>query len=864
MKTPTFTWRLRLAMGVLLTMLTAGKLSAATITVSSGATTAGVNYNTIQAAYDYIKGLGTISEPYEIVIQDSYAGETAYPISLTAIAGASTTNSITIKPATGKNITIANPNKTTVVTNTSTTASNTLSLTTPADAANIEKGMTICGATAATAFQTVTSENGINPLTFSANLAVATTPTLFIGTPGTQTIVLDGAQYVYIDGVARTGATTLTIQNPNNIAAQTIVFKGGASNNKVGNCIIKGANMTGKSSTDFNTGTICFEAQANNGNTIENNDICDMGTDYRPTTAVLLNNITTSASEYNTIQNNNIYNSFCTGKSIFATAAVISIAGAATNAHILNNNIYWTSNPTIAANKDYSIIFQNAGSTATESRIEGNVVGGDGAEGIATFSTNSIFYGINVCSNSTVKSNTVKNMNVTISVAAKNYFGINIIDVAAGLTDANACNGNKVFGITSTNTSAAYNLLGIYFATGANSKPRNINNNTIYNLTSLGAQPNARGIGYSGTPVATALYNYSGNIIHDITAGEDKTTAAVYVFGLDATLNANTIEKNQIYNLKTISSSASSYLYGIRVSGGNATGTYIQNNSIALGNGLTSNHPIYGILQNNATATDNIFYVYHNSVYIGGECSATSGNKPTFAFANSTTNLPAKLDVRNNIFVNQRVIKSTEFHYAIGCKAANALTTCTKNLYQYSKNTSDVKNVVAIGTTSGASPAVSTSYADVNAWSGARTAASASADISIDNLAPGFTDATAATPNLKISSASSPANGYGDKDLLAYDMEDLLRADYTQSDLGAYVIAGTTAIGTAQPNGSSVYAANSSLVFENLNGETVRIYTTTGQLIKAVVLSSNKVTVPCNAGFYIVRAASQTTKLVVR
>jgi len=863
MKTPTLKRRLKLAFSAATMLLSAGTLSAGTITVNNGAVVAGSNYNTIQAAYDYIKGLGTIAESYDIVIQDTYAGESTYPISLTAIAGASASNTITIKPASGKNITIACPNKTTVVTTVNTTASTALTV---PDASNITSGMTICGSGAASAFQTVSTVTG-NDLTFSAALTAATTPTLFIGTAGTQTIVFDGAQFVTIDGVARTGATTLTIQNPNNIAAQTILFKGGASNNKVRNCFIKGANMTGKSTTDSNTGTICMEG-ATNGNTIENNDVCNASTDYLPTTAVLLNNSSASASEYNTIQNNNIYNSFCTSKSVYATAACVSMAGTTANARILNNNIYWTINPTSPANKDFSAIFQNASTTATECRVEGNVVGGDGStDALAVFTTNSTFNGINVCSNSTVKNNVVKNMNVTITVA-KNYMGFSITDVASGLTDVNAFSGNTVSGITSNCTGGAYNLMGIYFWTGTNTKTRNIANNTIYNLTSLGAQPNARGIGYSGT-TATQLYSYTGNRIYNITAGTadgTPTSTAIYVFGLDMTNNANIVEKNQIYNLKTISTNATaSYVYGIRVTGGNTTGTYIQNNIVALGVGLTSNHPIYGILQNNATATDNKFFIYHNSVYIGGESSATTGNKNSFAFANVTANPPATLDVRNNIFVNQRVIKSTEFHYAIGCKAANTITTCTKNLYQYATNTSAAKNAVGTGLTAAGTGTVTASYADVTTWSNARTTASASADESIDNLAPGFTDATAATPNLHITSSSSPANGSGDKGVaLESDIEGLLRSDYTPSDLGAYVIAGTTAIGSAPQKGLCVYAANKAVVFENLNGQTASFFSSTGQLIKTVVLTSDKVAVPCAAGFYVVNAAAQTVKVLVK
>ena len=95
-------------------------MKAATITVSSNAVVAGVNYNTIQAAYDYVKALPTLTEKYVIELQSSYdptAGVTleAFPITFAANT-ASADFDITIKPAAGVKKTLAVPNQTVIAT----------------------------------------------------------------------------------------------------------------------------------------------------------------------------------------------------------------------------------------------------------------------------------------------------------------------------------------------------------------------------------------------------------------------------------------------------------------------------------------------------------------------------------------------------------------------------------------------------------------------------------------------------------------------------------------------------------------------------------------------------------------------------
>ncbi len=124
-------------------------LSAATITVSSAAVSAGVNYNTIQSAYDYIKNSGAITQPYVIELTSTYdptSGTTleTFPITLNAINGASSTNSITIRPATTVSKTLTSTVSPTNYTYT-TTAASTITKIKVADVTNFA-GLKIAGA----------------------------------------------------------------------------------------------------------------------------------------------------------------------------------------------------------------------------------------------------------------------------------------------------------------------------------------------------------------------------------------------------------------------------------------------------------------------------------------------------------------------------------------------------------------------------------------------------------------------------------------------------------------------------------------------------------------------------------------------
>lgn len=775
--------------GLLLAIILLGGISikAATITVSSAAEAAGANYNTIQAAYNYIKGLGTISQAYTIEIQSTYAGEATYPISFTAIAGASITNTITIKPATGATVVIANP----VVT------------------ATVNK-----------------------------------------------TVVFDGASYVTIDGVARTGATTLTIQNPNTESAHTVFFTNDAINNTIKNCFIKGASVT-KGSATINNAVIYFDAQANNGNTIESNDICDIDGVAKPVTMILLNNTSGPATDYNTISNNKIYNFNYVATTANGTAAAIHVAGASANVRIYDNKIFWTG--TIADTKAaLSGITFDATSIGTESRVEGNVIGGSAIDnsGTATFNTTGEIRGINVNLNSIVKNNVVKN--ITLSTSSPNNYMIAVNPNGTALTDVDAWSGNTIANVdmlySTGNTTT--NLYCIYLNPSATTPARNISNNTIYGCSILSTPVITtvlRGI-YVHTTVPTALWNYSGNKLYDLTCKETTETSTNGIVGIDTRANSGLIERNMLYNFKNLNTvSKESILHGIRMNGNNASGTTIKNNVISLGYGVTGSSQIRAIVHTGAGTANQAVNIFNNTVYISGAQNATGATTNVHSVAvYRDGSIIANLTIKNNIFVNTRTTnQTTDWHAAMFTSSAISNFTTSDN------NILIAPVCVRINTGS-------VNYATLADW---RTATTNTKDMNSSNVDPGFVNANAETPDLNIASLSSSASQTGVYiPEVTNDYKGNLRVNNNgKYDMGAYNVTGPTTIIPANQLSQRIYSIkNASIVFENLEGKAAFIYTLTGQLVYNGIIKTNNYALTLDSGLYLVKAENVHAKVFVK
>ncbi len=178
----------------------------------------------------------------------------------------------------------------------------------------------------------------VTGLTIGGNLATA------------PLINLNGADNVTIDGrVNQTGLKDLTITNTSTsavTATSTIRFIGGATNNTITNCNVKGS-ATMAVTTEGATilfSTDALTADGNDNNTISNCDIGPAGANL-PTKAILGNGSTTTTAIGNSgiiITNNDIHDYF---------GAAVTSSGIATTTgcntwSITNNRFYQTASRT--------------------------------------------------------------------------------------------------------------------------------------------------------------------------------------------------------------------------------------------------------------------------------------------------------------------------------------------------------------------------------------------------------------------------------------------------------------------------------------------------------------------------------------
>lgn len=758
---------------------------AATITVGSAASTPGTNYNSVQAAYDYIKSLGSISEAYTIEIQGSYTGESNYPIQLTAITGTNATNTITIKPAAGATVIIANPSS--------------------------------------------------------------------VGS-ATKTIVFDGASYVNIDGLARTGSTGLTIENPNTSSVHSVYFTNGATNNKISNCFIKGASTT-KGSATINNAVVAFDNLSGNGNIIENNDICNSASGT-PVTMVLVGSEATSAAEYQTIQNNNIYNYNYIDGVTDGVCAAVHVTGATANVRILNNKVYWSG--TIAASKAsiYGFTFDVL-AIGAESQIEGNMIGGTDVNNsnTAIFNTTGNIMPINANLNSTIKNNTIKNIQFTTTTGPMGYM-ININGNGTGLADANAWTGNTVSDIDMTYSGTGTNALsGLYITATATTPARNISNNNIYNLK-LKSTSNLttiiRAI-FVNTTVPTAIWSYTANKIHDLHIDETTETSTHGIIAIDTRANTGLIEKNHIYNFKTSNTGTKeTVLHGIRVNGNNASGTTVKNNVISIGNGITGSSQIRGLVHSGSGTGAQVVNVFNNTIYLAGsQQNATANASASSSCFYRDGSIIANLTLKNNIFVNSRTTtQSTEILSAIF--AATGISNIT---------TSDYNILVAPVCVRINSPAAS--YVTLANW---RTATTETKDMISSDTNPVFADANAAIPDLRVlSNTSSAYNGGEYLTDVTDDFTGRARTNVNgRTDIGAYLVGDFTGLTTNAPQTTPMYGGKRKIVFENMEAKLAQIYNMNGSLIHTCTIQSDKFEVSINSGIYFVKVGNVNSKVMVK
>ncbi len=522
-------------------------------------------------------------------------------------------------------------------------------------------------------------------------------------------ISIFGASGVTIDG----GATkNLTIRNvigttPNSSTAPAVYFYNG-NNDTLRNCIIE----SNAGSTSYATLILGTSSVSNSmaGMVISNNII-------RPPS-----NVNTNAPAIGTMISSaagNISNSTISGNQFSDYSSYgIYVANAGNNLTIghptdtaQGNTFFQTTSrgnhyPILVGSGNNHIISCNAIYNATGVSHTGLVIGVyvyNSINGI-TINNNSIggttkvrsgspylisagFYGVYFAggslATSTISNNKISNISLS---GASTFTGIGIgsgnVNITSNTIGGYALTTNSYDVITTSqdfygirhSTSANLNLSGNLISNISNTGSgfttcmsieggvASITGNTIRDITTSSTTNTAADYSCNGIRIATTTSgnNIENNAIFNLT--NNSSTNAVSVSGIAITTASNSsfIQRNRIYNLATGGAGTgvnSPIIWGVYVS---ATGSNIfANNQIVLNQNNAAVQPrIRGIELNTSGGTN---YFYYNSVYLGGLGGLAN---TSYSFFRNTTLAVAGLDVRNNIFYNERV--STGNHFAMG------------------------------------------------------------------------------------------------------------------------------------------------------------------------------------------------------
>lgn len=200
-------------------------------------------------------------------------------------------------------------------------------------------------------------------------------------------------------------------------------------------------------------------------------------------------------------------------------------------------------------------------------------------------------------------------------------------------------------------------LIGIY----ASSSAQKISYNEIYNL-----KTNGNNLSLSNTNVSAAGMIIgagsnsviSNNIIHDIFSTYPDQAIANVGIGIEGSSSC-LVQSNKVYNLFVYPSiGIKSYIIGLYIPSV-ANSISVFNNMITLGVGQNKETNIAGIWTGGSAS----FYIYNNSIYIGG--SSKNYNSICFQRSYLNGNNPTFVNIYNNIFINNRISPDSVDNFAL-------------------------------------------------------------------------------------------------------------------------------------------------------------------------------------------------------
>ena len=454
--------------------------------------------------------------------------------------------------------------------------------------------------------------------------------------------------------------------------------------------------------------------------------------------------------------------------------------------------------------------------------IQGNLIGSRTTNGAITFVSTSTTTGGVIClrsgggTNNTINfaNNIVSGIDLygTTATSTPEFFGMNF---ASG-TNVNATNNmigdtnlaNSIHVVTAGATSVSTQRVSGIFANSSAAAVHNITNNTIANITNNYAATGTHSSSTRGIvliPTAAGTYTISnnlirnlstttrttaggansamvgiavsqtsgsvvlsGNTIHTLTLRGISTTAAVQNAGIFFSTPATGINRVERNNVHSLSITALNPTAFITGFDIAAGNGTIQNNMIRLGLDSAGNSIVTPCVFRGITKNSGSINILHNNVYIGGSGVDTNSIN-SFAFQRTGTGVD---DVRNNIFVNARSNASTGGkHYQVFL-----INTTTINLNN---------NVYFGGGTGAVFGTLNNGTADVSSY----VSGWIPSDVSSGVANPQFINPTgsAQTVDLHIStSLATPIEGAGASIAsVTDDIDGQLRSGLSPTDIGA-------------------------------------------------------------------------------
>ena len=728
----------------------------ATVQINPAATRVdGSVYNTLTEALLELSGCA-ISQPTVIELAANYvsSGET-FPLTLPAISGASSTNTITIRPASG-------------ATNLTISASSLL----PATAGSIF----------------FISDGDFWRIDGRAG-GTGTTRNLTI--ENTDNTTAGSAAIRFINGAQNNVVTYCNVKSANiGVSSGCIAFATssttGNSDNTISFCQISDAS-TGLPNVGI--GSVGALGFANDNNQILNNNIVNIFaatgntygvyiSDHNNNWTISGNSIYQTASRNLTSGSDRNYAPIGISPSTFSTV---------TGLNILGNYIGGTApqcggTPLTLTNSGGGVtivlraIFAQVG-TAVPTSIQGNTIANINITTSSTSANHSLISAVTGAFNiGNITPNVLGSMSATGSVSLTQTTSstsprLSGILAGTGTPGAMVISNNQIGGLTASNSSSGYAaLVGIYAQGAASSytisgntiggtiagsmtnntansvmgiylSPTTLSNsisgNTVRNLnapvnagisTAIGIQTDGGVNTISGNTIHSftsactgdacyGIYQFStspgqsvtGNTIHSLESTNALSSSGVYgIIYRGATSGSNLIDRNFVHSLKLNTSAVAGSVYGIFVLSGSLPVT-IQNNMVRLGldasgADLAIGYGIFGIY-NLSTGTINHYF---NTVYIGGTV-ASGSTSSTFALQSTGTGTRSFL---NNLLVNNRNGGTIGNHYCLsvaGTGVNPSGLTSNNNLYQtsgdngffLSYNSTNIDNLPGITTANG-------------------------------------------------------------------------------------------------------------------------------------------------------------------